>query len=37
MGRFGLAAAQMLMSRWAEEVGERAMRLSILMERGTRA
>jgi lysozyme len=37
MGRFGLAAAQMLMSRWAEEVGERAMRLSILMEHGARA
>jgi lysozyme len=35
-GNYGLAAAQMLMSDWAEQVGERAMRLSILMERGMR-
>lgn len=36
-GSFGLAAAQMLMSKWATQVGDRAMRLSILMERGARA
>jgi lysozyme len=36
-GAYGLAAAQMLMSKWATQVGERAMRLSILMEKGARA
>jgi len=36
-GNYGLAAAAMLMSKWAEEVGERAMRLSILMEHGARS
>lgn len=36
MGRFGQAAALMLMSKWASEVGERAMRLLILMEHGAR-
>jgi lysozyme len=35
-GAFGLAAAAMLMSRWADQVGDRAMRLSILMEKGAR-
>ena len=33
-GRFGQAAALMLVSQWAREVGERAERLSILMEHG---
>jgi lysozyme len=36
-GLYGLAAAQMLMSEWADQVGARAMRLSILMEHGVRA
>jgi lysozyme len=35
-GAFGLAAAAMLMSQWADQVGERAMRLSILLEKGAR-
>jgi lysozyme len=35
-GAFGTGAAQMLMSDWAEQVGDRAMRLSILMEHGVR-
>lgn len=34
-GRYGQAAGLMLMSLWARQVGERAMRLSILMKRGT--
>lgn len=33
-GNFGRAAGLMLMSRWADQVGDRAMRLSILMEHG---
>ncbi|MGH7024515.1 MAG: glycoside hydrolase family protein [Caulobacteraceae bacterium] len=35
-GLFGLAGARMLMSEWADQVGDRAMRLSILMEHGER-
>lgn len=35
-GAFGVAGAHMLMSRWADQVGDRAMRLSILMEHGER-
>lgn len=35
-GRYGLAAAQMLMSEWAHQVGDRAMHLSIMMEKGAR-
>jgi lysozyme len=37
VGLYGLAGAQMLMSKWASQVGDRAMRLSILMEHGVRA
>jgi lysozyme len=36
-GLYGLAGAQMLLSKWARQVGDRAMRLSILMEHGVRA
>lgn len=35
-GRFDMAAAAMLMSEWAGQVGDRAMRLSILMKTGKR-
>ena len=34
--RFAMAAAAMLMSEWAGQVGDRAMRLSILMKTGVR-
>jgi lysozyme len=34
-GRFDAAAEEMLRSRWAEQVGDRAKRLSTMMRKGT--
>jgi lysozyme len=36
LGRYDMAAAAMLFSEWARQVGDRAMRLSILMKTGVR-
>jgi len=35
LGRYQEAAANMLLSKWAQQVGPRALRLSKMMEKGT--